>query len=91
LDDQNRCWSSYETCFDYSEGIKNKLKEQVSMNEHTIKKEIKALYRQVVGRENIPRNLNYLPYIKYTGFFWGDTLGEVVLPIKLSIGPVWQK
>jgi hypothetical protein len=44
--------SSYaQTCFDYSDGIKewyNKLKEQVSMNEHTIKKEIKALYRQAV-------------------------------------------
>jgi hypothetical protein len=34
-----------QTCFDYSEGISEwygKLKEQVSINEHTIKREIKA-------------------------------------------------
>ena len=40
-----------QTCFDYSEGIKEwygKLKEQVSMNEHSIKREIKASYRQAV-------------------------------------------
>jgi len=45
--------SSYaQTCFDYSEGIEEwykKLKEQVSMNEHTIKREIKASYRQAVN------------------------------------------
>jgi hypothetical protein len=40
-----------QTCFDYSEGISEwygKLKEQVSINEHTIKREIKASYRQAV-------------------------------------------
>jgi hypothetical protein len=40
-----------QTCFDYSDGIKEwygKLKEQVSMNEHSIKREIKVSYRQAV-------------------------------------------
>ena len=40
-----------QTCFEYSEGIKEwygKLKEQVGMNEHSIKREIKASYRQAV-------------------------------------------
>jgi hypothetical protein len=44
--------SSYaKTCLNYSEGIKEwyeKLKEQASMNEYSIKREIKASYRQAV-------------------------------------------